>query len=137
MRRNQILLTINSLASHTAQSDFDEIPAVLAAVHAYAVKAAVADFGFSQAGRFKTGDEFRMKKTERQHDGTDESGPVLHVFLQRFNRGNDKIPRYRSRDEPVQKSEQLSYTFPSLGVKSWPSPRLFRFFPPPGDNSFS
>lgn len=131
-------MTINGLASHTAQSDFDEIPAVLAAVHAYTVKTAVADFGFSQAGHFETGDEFRMKKTERQHDGTDESEPVLHVFLQRFNRGNDKIPRYRSRDEPVQKSEQLSYTFPSLSVKSWPASPLFRFFPPPpGDNSFS
>ena len=124
-------MTINGLASHTAQSDFDEIPAVLAAIHAYAVKAAVADFGFSQAGRFETGDEFRMKKTERQHDGTDESEPVLHVFLQSFNRGNDKIPRYRSRDEPVQKPEQLSYTFPSLSVKPWPAPRLFEFFLPP------
>ena len=69
-------MTINGLASHTAQSDFDEIPTVLTAVHAYAIKAAVADFGFSQAGRFETGDEFRMKKTERQHDGTDESEPI-------------------------------------------------------------
>lgn len=85
-------MTINGLASHTAQSDFDEIPAVLAAVHAYAIKAAVADFGFSQAGRFETGDEFRVEQAERQHDGTDEPGPVLHVFLQSLNSRNDKIP---------------------------------------------
>lgn len=64
----------------------------LAAVHAYAVKAAVADFGFSQAGRFETGDEFRVEQAERQHDGTDEPGPVLHVFLQSLNSRNDKIP---------------------------------------------
>lgn len=85
-------MTINGLASHTAQSDFDEIPAVLTAVHAYAIKAAVADFGFSQAGRFETGDEFRVEQAERQHDGTDEPGPVLHVFLQSLNSRNDKIP---------------------------------------------
>ena len=66
--------------SHTAQSDFDEIPAVLAAVHAYAVKTAVADFGFSQAGRFETGDEFRVEQAERQDDGTDESGRLSRFF---------------------------------------------------------